>query len=400
MFRNCRGRKAFVIVTLCILLLSGCQEAPEEVKENMKEYGKNEQVEEETQITYCKPEELKNTDINEYNDGKAGIKLPENINFSEVSDVEILKIKLADNYIDNNVKRLAELFGVSEEKFVETPSYLSGKYVVGRDDEINREVGIIDNGFVSYVAGTKFVSEDFEEPDLEDLQQYSNVEIDAVYHEEHDDFSSIDVPFESGNEKLSVMCDKAEEFYKANFMYDSNLDYRITDAVLFDNKHLSLNGEWFYKGVCFNDHIIYITDGEEYDFGFTHNVETNYDDKDLMSLFAIHNFQFSIEETEKIKEIIDFNSAVSIVKNEFADFNNLTINEVIPLYIAIAHYETGSDIQMPGIEYEARPVYAFLTKKKMKLSTEDYINLSMYNKFITVDMINGEILTNYENYVK
>ena len=90
--------------------------------------------------------------------------------------------------------------------------------------------------------------------------------------------------------------------------------------------------------------------------------------------------------------------AVSLVNNKFASFNNLRIDEVVPLYIVIAHCKQGNDAEAPGTVYEARPVYEFLTKKKMELSTEDYLNVSGYDRFITVDMITGEILTNYENY--
>ena len=397
-------KKIIILIAVC-LMLCGCKEAPEEVKENMKEYGENEQIKEETQLSYCKPGELKNADIKDIDVKESSIKLPDNIDFSEVSDVELLKIKLGDNYIDNNIGRLAELFGVSEEKFEETKSYLNGRYVVGRDEQLRKEVGIIDNGFVAYVAGTQFTDDDNQEPDLENIEDieniemYSGPELAAVYHEETDDFSSIDIPFENGNEKLSVMCEKAEKFYKDNFVYDSKVDYRITDAAVFDNGHLSLNGEWFYKGISFNDHQLYATDGEEYDYAFFNNVETNYDDKDLMSVFAIHNFQFIIEETEKPDKIIDFKSAVSLVNNKFASFNNLRIDEVVPLYFVLAHCKPGTNAEAPGTVYEARPVYAFLTKKKMKLSTEDYMNPCGYeDKFIAVDMITGEILTDYDNY--
>ena len=52
-------KKALLVPLIAgICLLTGCAEAPDQVKENMKDYGVNEQIVLDN-VTYCSPAELK-----------------------------------------------------------------------------------------------------------------------------------------------------------------------------------------------------------------------------------------------------------------------------------------------------------------------------------------------------
>ena len=109
--------KRMFVALLSGLFLCGCQAVPEEVKENMKEYGDNRQKEV-SEITYCSKKLLKTVKLPEVTG--SSFSLPEEVDFSDIEDVEVLHLSIEKNFLtDSNIKKYTTLFGAEREKLEE-----------------------------------------------------------------------------------------------------------------------------------------------------------------------------------------------------------------------------------------------------------------------------------------
>lgn len=383
-------RLKFGILLIVCLLLCACESAPKEVEQDMKKYGNNEQLKE-TKVKYCTVEELGKTDIKKVKERNPGIDIPDDIDFSDIKEVNLVTTKYDDNYIDKNREEYTKLFGVDNNRLKESENGNNGggKYLIYEDKEQYFCIG--DEGFLANISGK--LNSDAKIKDSKVIGQYNLTK---------DDISDINVDFRSGRVSLKEMVSKTEDWYKDNFE-SKTVDYKITDVIIRKVEYedefivqLSLCGEFFYKGMVFNNHFSTFVEnyGSNYSSYVTYCTQNEYTDVDDVDWFTINNSTFEILDANKINKIVDFESAVRIVKEKLSDFRTIKFADVVPLYASIIKGEEGKDSIISGLELEARPVYAFLVGQDIQSDTGCNISVpSKYKNVVLVDMITGELFT-------
>lgn len=371
------------------VFIGGCNDVPTEVKDDMKRYKDNEQVSG-SEVTYCNVDELRSIQNKEINN--KNIVINNKVDFSGVKEVSLPTIKYEENYVENYKDKYAELYGFDSNKIklIDSSGMEGGKYYEYEDKD--QYFNISDAGHIAHFSGI-MNNEDYNIEESKVLGKYRI----------GDDNKNINIDFKSGKALLSDMCDKAENWYNTN-IGNETLDYKITDAIVRNVKcsgksevHLAMCGEYFYKGICFNNHFQTTVEekGEECRYYVPNCTINEYTDIDSFDWFSINNVSFEVTSVKKVDKIVDFDSAVRIVTEKLSGFTSLEFEEVIPMYVTITSNFEGKDTAAPGLELEARPVYAFLIKKEgLDEDNGSLILLQNYYKnIVLVDMITGDFFT-------
>ncbi len=377
----------FCAFALCAgLLLAGCQETPEGVKENMKTYGDNPQVAE-TKITYCSVDELREAKITGLDSGN--LVLPKDVDFSSVEGVDVLHLKIEDGFLtDENIGKYTSMFHMDKVEFAEGEAFGYGKRVFYEGDEEDDYMDIWENGGMAYMAGQAAGS--------------GASTVEAAYRLDKDDISGVSINFKSGSVGLPKFCRDTEQWLDEEMPIDG-VSHKISDVIVrkqdgSGKNTLSLCAEYEYKGVRFNYHAGPISGEEILEGGKTDLITTylmtemDFEDSDSPSFFT-RNESFSLESFDPVTQVVDFESAVRIVKNAMSGFGVSEIQEIIPLYMPY----TVEQSKMPGKKMEARPVYAFLANRKPEGEPDrGVMKMGRYGHFFLVDMVTGEMTTDLE----
>lgn len=299
-----------------------------------------------------------------------------------------------ENFIVENEKKFADLFGFDISKLKEiNGNRVGGLIKQGDDEEKKIHYGIGDNGFLAYMSGHWF-----------DESIESNVE--KRYDILKEDISNVSIDSDEEIISLSDLCKENEEWFNKN-IGTSTLTYNVTDALVREIKYesetvkkISLCGEFNYKGIYFNNHLYNVIESNDgtYKTIVTNAIMSEYEDGDTMVRFTVNNNLFEIIDSKKIDRVVDFESAVRIVEEKLASFNQFEFCDVRPLYImeTISDDSGNIDPSAPGMEIVAKPVYAFLEKGNLsydELPDDIVIALNKYNRFVYVDMVTGELVT-------
>lgn len=377
----------FCAFALCAsLFFAGCQETPDKVKENMETYGDNPQVAE-MEITYCSIENLRETKLTDM--GSGNLKLPKDVDFSSIEGIDMLHIKIEDSFLnDRNIEKYASMFHMDKEEFVEGEAPGYGRRVYYEGGEGDDYMDIWENGGMAYMAG-------------QGAGSGASI-VEAAYRLDRDDISGVSIDFQSGPVRLLELCRDIEGWLDENMPIDG-VSHKISDVAVRKQEDtgketLSMCAEYEYKGVRFNYHAspIYgeeILEGNKTDLITTYLMtEMDFENPGRPSLFT-RNESFSIESSDPVTQVVDFESAVRIVEKTMSGFGSFHIQEILPLYMPY----TVEHSKMPGKKLEARPVYAFLTEKEAESEPEQGImKLGRYGHFFLVDMVTGELTTDLE----
>ena len=380
--------KGLFVAFLAGLFLCGCQATPEEVKENMKEYGDNQQKEA-SEITYCSKESLKAAKLPEVTG--SSFSLPEEVDFSDIEDVEVLHLSIEKNFLtDSNIKKYTTLFGAEREKLEEQDGGESswGNQLIYDNKAEQNYMHMMKNGGLVRMAG----------------QAYDcgpNV-IERKYNLNREDISQVNVILADGEVSLSKLCKNTEQWMEEN-MHIEGIRYKISDIYVrkMENstgktRTLSLCAEYEYKGIRFNNHAMPLT--VEYK-NFNSKVLTTFlsvqlshDDTGIPSFFS-RNMNVAIDSTEPVEKVVDLESAVRIVRDTLSGFGAFHISEVLPLY----ELKLEDNCEAPGAGIEARPVYAFLVKSNNNETDRlGILKLNDCAHYFLVDMVTGELTTDLD----
>ncbi len=391
-----------LVFLICIFscgVLCGCRKTPEEVTDRMKDYGENEQITEDVELNYCKPDELKNASIADIDIDTGNIKLPDKVDFSGVEDVCRLHMSYEKDFLADKDKYM-QLFGTNKDTFTESYDGVFGTSENYDSNKAKKGFNISENGFMSYYAGVTYDYVEGSNDSGKELQVIPKDEYDI----DNDDLSGVKIAFENDETDLFNMCKGAEQWLEVN-MPIPQLEYHISDALTRAVKYpegkkektvLSLCAELEYKGIRLNDHLFFSSDDtDEVITGYYVNI--NYDSPDNISFYSNGDGKIKVDSEEKLEKIVDFKSAVKIVNKTMADFNEIKIDKIIPLYVIYSsqNFENKEYMSSPGKEVEAKPVYAFLIDKKKE--NEDLGLSKEYEHFIIVDMETGELTTDFED---
>ena len=377
----------FLAFALCAsLFLAGCQETPDRVKENMETYGDNPQVAA-TEITYCSIDDLREAKITGM--GSGNLVLPEDVDFSAIEGIDVLHMKIEDGFLnDKNIEKYTSMFHMDKEKFAEGEAPGYGRRVYYDGGEGDDYMDIWENGGMAYMAGQAAGS--------------GTSTVEAEYRLDQDDISGVSIDFPSGPVGLPKLCQEIEEWLDEGMPIDG-VSHKISDVAVrkqegSGKETLSMCAEYEYKGIRFNYHAspIFgedILEGNNTDLITTYLMtEMDFENPILPSFFT-RNESFSIESSEPVTQVVDFESAVRIVEKTMSGFGSFYIQEILPLYMPY----TVEHCKMPGKKMEARPVYAFLTKGEEEGEPDRGImKLGRYGHFFLVDMVTGELTTDLE----
>lgn len=370
------------------LLLCGCQETPEKVKENMQEYGDNPQVES-SEITYCSAAELKESKMPEITG--SNLSFPKEVDFSHIEDVEVLSLSVEKNFLeDNNVEKYAKLFGVDKRKLKKEGAETPWGQMLSYDNErTGNYLNISKNGGMARMAG-----------ELYDVKP--NV-VEKKYNLDKDDISKVKVTLTDGTVNLSKLCKDTEQWLEDNMQIDG-IRYKISDVYVRKSEEkqeaprtLSMLAEYDHKGIRFNYHMksesVEDENFETKDITTFLAAELGMADSGIPSYFS-RNINVAIDSAEQVEQVVDLESAVNIVKEKMSAFGVFKISEILPLYML----NLGKNAEKPGAQIEARPGYAFLITEEHK--DDKYFGILKMNNckhYFFVDMVTGELITDLEN---
>lgn len=387
-------------VILCLAMCAGCQEAPKEVQERMEGYGKNEQMGS-TEIKYCSVEELKQTDISEAAAGLDNMTLSETTDFSNMESLAILDMAYEDAFADN-LDDFVKRFNL-DRSTIHVNDHGTGKTDLHEsDDPASRTYFALENnGFVSYISGLTYSYT------KDEIQQVDTTE---TYDATVDDLSGKSVEFEDGEVPLADMMDTAEKRMEKDLPIEG-CSYQVSEVYVRElqegkksAKQLSMKLNILYKGVRLNPYIIKFEDppkdAEEnekinVEVAYT-GAEANYEGKDKLTYLANFDGKLKINSAEPVSEVVSLPSAVQLVNEKIAGFTELKIDRLLPMYALLPQYPDEKTVcGTPGQKVVGRPVYAFLINLDSQGISEFGINRTA-ERFICVDMVTGEIITNIE----
>lgn len=378
--------RLFFVTVFVGSLLCACQETPAEVKQNMREYGDNAQVKA-SEITYCSVEQLKEEKMPEITG--SSLVLPNKVDFSGVEGVEVLHLSTEKNFLTKkNVDKYTTLFGVDKSKMEKMDSIAEDGWGKSLDYDSEKEqiyLDMIENGGMAYMS-------------RECYDVAPNV-VEKKYNMDREDLSKINVTLADGKANLSEICEKTEKWMEEN-MHIEGIQYKVSDVYVRKKKDteskerlLSMCAEYEHKGIRFNYHTSSLSEQQE-DFSEKRlstllAVELGVSDAGIPSFFS-RNMNIRIDSAEAVNQIVDFKSAVNIVKETMSGFGTFHITEVLPLYTL----NLKDNCEAPGAEIEARPVYAFLVTNQQE--QYDHIAILKMNNcehFFFVDMLTRELTT-------
>lgn len=389
-----------ILMACCIgLSLCGCQKTPEEVKQRMKSYGKNQQMTSE-KITYCSVSDLKKTRLSDIHIKLDNMNLPDQVDFSQIESVEQLNLSFEKDYINNDAK-YKKVFQVDPKIKSEAGQDSNGNYLNYNSEGKKQYYIISDNGFMVFAKGASY---DIALGNLDQkvLKKYNFSNANTARKAE-----------KFGSKKINVwnICNQAEKWLEKNVSIEQ-CRYQVLDAFVNEYQNggkkgqlVTISADVTYKGMVFNPYAASMEyDGASANLNLmAYDVEMAYKDNGQLELFSNGVGNIKINSAQKINQIVDFKSALQIVNTEITGFNKLKIAKIVPMYTLEPQYQNKDEkYGTPGQKIKARPVYAFLIKQdltqdmKQDLKTPSEEKNNIYN-YIFVDMQTGKITTDIEN---
>ncbi len=381
--------KTPILLLSLICLFCGCQETPQEVTDRMGHYGENGQMASKER-KHCSIDELKAAKLSEVNLQLDNINLPEDVDFSDIESIALLKLSFEENYTEQKEEAL-ELFGIEEESLVDTfDAENMGRTVIYDSSAHAKYLAVGENGFVSFVGGLTY---DY----INDKVKYQDTP--EKYDLDVDDISGKMVELKEGKTEIAAVRETAEQWLDDNMPMEG-CGYRISDVYVREldcsgeqRKQLSFYAEIWCQGLRFNSCASKMSDsGSQMDF-FIQGIQLNYDGMDALSFFSNSVGKIHIDSREEVDEVIDLQSAIQRMNEEMSGFRELNISKILPMYVLFPIYETDEELYgAPGQKLEGRPVYAFIIKEGVD-DTKFGINKGNTTRTIFVDMITGEVTT-------
>ncbi len=380
------GRTYFAALCLGVLLC-GCRDVPEGVKENMGRYGENPQKEV-SEITYCSIEELREMNVPDIDTGC--LLLPPEVDFSGVEEASLLSISCYDDFLtEENVAKYAELFGVSRDGFVEGHDNYFGDREYYDDSESREYVNVMQNGGISHMGGWAY-------------DGASGI-LEQEYDMAKDDITGVKVRLKDGEADLSELCSSVETWAEENMPVEG-VSQRVSGIAVRepeegerdgDARRVAMCIDYVYKGIPFNSRT---AGREESEDGYHSELVTTsicaqleMDAQEGPPAFFSRNEGFRVVKAEPLEKVVSFESAVRMLSETLSGFGTFRISTVMPLYDLYPDRNSTA----PGLRIEARPVYAFLVEEKDD-NGFGLINAWKNRYFFFVDMETGEMTTNLE----
>lgn len=375
-------------------LLTGCQQAPDEVIERMDNYQTNDQMKNQ-EAQYCSVEELRQFTLEDLGEKPQNFNLPEHIDFSNVEDINLLDIDIAKSkdFLENR-DAVAELAGV---KNVDWEEYSYDERELGNhyDDQSRKiYISLDDTGWFCFNTSKSY----------EDILLEST---DVKYRERLliDRGDSYDVNWNLAGEEVTVseQVEYVENWLNNCELLDWGFTYKVPIVYLWkpedDGGRITMTAQLMYHGIPL-DYYGYKSEWIDENFVGIQTwskFEINLFESKNITGFTTGFAKMEIENIKSISEVIDFESALKIVEQKLSGFQKVNIADVQIIYALYPNYEH-EDGTVDYKYYEkmsARPVYSFVIDygEDETVYYSDYQNTICY---VNVDMMDGSVMDNFE----
>lgn len=394
------GGMRLVLASLTVCLLTGCQQAPKEVVDQMEKYRDNPQAEE-REITYCAPEELRDASLEDLEIIPENLLLPKAVDFSEIQDIGLLNLRFISGYVEQKEK-IAEIFDIEASR-LERSEENAGATLMYDDEKEKQYLLVVDNGLFSYLGKSCYEVEDLSEEESRKLY-------DAMKRLYLGAGDEADIEWTLAGETVSIeqQIEWAENWLTDSGILSETFTYPIRTIYLreFPNgkRRLSMMAQIRYHGVP----LAYAGGGVVWDgnipyIGRIDNSITLDMDKPYEIGQCNNNGQFEVANYEKQEAVIDFPSAVQLVADELSGFQAVRIRKIEICYTLSPQYDYTSEdaaYGKAGNKVETRPVYCFMIPFGRDIS-ETGISEGSDMCYVNVDMLTGEVTSDLEerNYV-
>lgn len=396
-------KKVLMLLSLAlfqVVFLSGCKQTPQEVKERQADYGDNSQRDEEVELEYCTLDELKKIDLSDIKDGY-NVNLPDKFDCSGISEIGVLDMQNDSGHFDLKDKYV-ELFEIDEDTLnYEAVDEEKTVFCYSSDDrKTRRSFTLYDNGGLSYVSDLSY---DIAEGKVSGIDTYE------TYNTYYDDISDKTIDFDGKSVPFGKIIDSAADWSKEHLGIQ-DMEYGVTDIYARNietkkgaRSQMTLLLGMYYKGVLLDPYMYdWEEDGSEEDGTYKSimkvencNLKLNCDGMDKFSYVSRSN-KYKINSVKSVDKVITPECAIRIINKYFSGFNKIDVSEFRVIYGLIhSRDDKGDSGNNTTTQVEGRPVYAFWINKENNGISDFGINV-LPEHYIYVDMITGQITTDYE----
>ncbi|SFO30188.1 hypothetical protein SAMN04487831_11757 [Pseudobutyrivibrio sp. UC1225] len=379
-----------IVCSLSMFLFTSCMPVPEEVSANMDKYGEN-KYKEQISFEYCSVNDLKCMDIDDVISSDKNITYPDNVDFSKIKSISEGEFQFSQDYQKND-EYYRELFDFTEVSSEDFQGALNGDEALVYDDVIEkRYYSISDSGQLSYVVAPYY-------DDTSWINIQNGIEEINLFK---DEYSDISINFKDESVTLNnelVFIDN----YLGNILIDEDFD--ITPRKVYIRKDfegndlISVNAvfdydgmilDFFGGGIGVDNNVYYVKEMNEY-------INMDITDAGGISLISIPGI-LEIKDAEPVDKIIDLQTAVNIFEKEMSTFNELKVEEIIPLYMIEPIYDSSRReyYASAGNAVKFTPVYSFIMAYG-----NDYSEVGILEGntlvYVNINMITGKVTSNLE----
>lgn len=392
-------RRKSIYILLCIsllMLVGGCRQVPEDIKEKAKKYQDAEDVEE-NDIKYVSLSHILDHQKEVLGKSYQNLEFRETVHLEQPDSVSVLSLKVKEKCATK--EKLAEMCSL----FFGTDQYRSE--IVRLDNLPERPYG---EGIFALNYEDEYLQKDF--GDLSDIGELvlgtgqcerSRSNCQGIYHADWG--KNLEDAYELGGDTVSIQdaVDYVNDWCNTNAVqFESEYSYRVKTVYVYPAEYGS--GYYYrfdvckyYKGVPYDDIDFYIDENDDY-MHLDNLVEITMQQKDQLSYFLNGDAGFDIVKEENHDDkLIGLEQAILLAQKKMTGGQVLEIIDIDIKYELRSNYsdreimEEGKKILFFGSEATARPVWAFLID--YPLDEEKTGSPSWSRKFINVDMITGEV---------
>lgn len=394
------GRKRSICSVLCIsivLLVSGCQAAPDDVKEKSKKYQQAEDVEK-TDIKYVSVGHILDNQEEVLNKTYQNLEFQKTVHLEQPDSVSVLSLTVANPF-------------TSKEKFADLCSEFFGK------DAYRQKIARMDD--LPEFPGEGIFSYNYDGNDDEDRATVSDSGFLACHKKNAQTFTNhreavchvdwkedMDTVYDLDGEDVSIKeaVDYVNEWCNKNWVF---LEPEYTCQVKTVYVCKGKKGYYYYFDVCklyrgmpFDDIDFYMDTDNIYN---RNSLDVVMEHKNELSFFRNNNNSYDTVKEEACNDkLISLEQAVLLVQEKMSGGQKFKIADIDLKYVLRSDMteeeaiEKQTSFAAPGAPFTARPVWSFILDYKP--TGDEQKGEPWPRKFINVDMVTGEIL--YRNIIQ
>ncbi|MCH5267507.1 MAG: hypothetical protein J1E62_04100 [Lachnospiraceae bacterium] len=390
-----RGSFYFILCIGIILIVSGCQKVPEDVKEKSKNYQRAEDVEE-TDIKYVSIDHILDNQDEILNKTYQNLEFRDTVHLEQPESVSVLSLTVAESF--GSKEKLGDIchafFGSDKyreqiERIEDDPAWIGivpGLFAFNRNEEDVDDAEVADNGFLACSR---------KNAELNPVSVNGHPVVCHVDWNEH-----MDTVYEIDGEKVSIReavdfvndwCNKNWAVLEPEYTYQVKTVYICTA----ENKgnYYYFDVCKFYKGMPFDD-VRFLGDDENY---YIQNILTVVmEHKNELSFFVNEGNSYDVVKDEVHNDkLIGLEQAVLLAQEKMSGGQKYSIVDIDMKYVLKSDLTEEEVLQAhvskesPGTPATVRPVWTFvLDYQPIEVELEDE---PWPRKMIYVDMVTGEV---------